>query len=157
MDKTKILFVCTGNICRSPGAEAIFSALVEKDGLEWKFKIDSAGTSAYHVGEKADKRMQEHAKKRGYYLNSISRKFESENDFDKFDMIIAMDDENINALKKRIRSDKDLKKLYKLTDFRKEWSYSEIPDPFYGGDDGFELVLDLIEDSCIGLLEKIRN
>lgn len=154
MEKRKILFVCLGNICRSPSAEAVFRGLVKKAGRHDRFKIDSAGTSAWHAGEPADARMQKHALKRDYNLTSISRKFDPDADFDYFDMIIGMDDENISALKSMARSQDDLQKIYKMTDFRKEWNYTEVPDPYYGGDAGFELVLDLLEDSCEGLLEK---
>lgn len=155
MEKKKILFVCTGNICRSPGAEAIFAGMVKNRGLFQKFEIGSAGTSAYHVGEAADKRMQAHAKKRGYYLTSISRKFNPFRDFDHFDFIIAMDNENLLSLKRKARNENDHQKIHKITDFRKEWDYDEIPDPYYGGEEGFELVIDLLEDSCEGLLEKL--
>jgi protein-tyrosine phosphatase len=155
MEKKKILFVCTGNICRSPGAETIFKQMVQNKGLDKQFEIDSAGTTAYHVGELADKRMRAHAKKRGYNVNSISRKFNPNHDFDHFDMIIAMDDEHIFSLKRRARNDDDLQKIHKMTDFRRKWDYDEIPDPYYGGEEGFELVLDLLEDSCEGLLTKL--
>lgn len=156
MDKKKILFVCTGNICRSPGAEGVFTKIVKDHGLEDRFEIDSAGTTAYHAGETADKRMQKHASKRGYNLTSISRKFNPAKDFEHFDMVIAMDNENLQALKKLVRDSNDLIKICKMTDYRKFWNYEEIPDPYYGGDEGFELVLDLLEDSCQGLLEKLR-
>ncbi|MGM0619734.1 MAG: low molecular weight protein-tyrosine-phosphatase [Bacteroidota bacterium] len=156
MEKKKILFVCLGNICRSPSAEAVFRGLVKNAGVEDRFEIDSAGTSAWHAGEPADKRMQIHAQKRNYKLTSISRKFNPEVDFDHFDMIIGMDDENFETLKSMARNRDDLHKIYKMTDFRKEWNYPEVPDPYYGGDEGFELVLDLLEDSCQGLLEKTK-
>ena len=155
MEKKKILFVCTGNICRSPGAEAIFKQMAKKKGLGNQFEIDSAGLSAYHVGEPADIRMQAYAVNRGYNLTGFSRKFNPNNDFDYFDFIIAMDDEHILSLKRKIRGDADRQKIHKMTDFRKKWDYDEVPDPFYGGEEGFELVLDLLEDSCEGLLEKL--
>ncbi len=155
MEKKKILFVCLGNICRSPSAEAVFAGMVKKRGLNGNFEIDSAGTSGWHQGEQADQRMQLHAIKRGYKLTSISRKFDPEYDFDHFDLIIGMDDENVHTLKQMARNDSDLHKITKMTDFRKDWKYDEVPDPYYGGEQGFELVLDLLEDSCEGLLEKL--
>jgi len=157
MRKKRILFVCMGNICRSPSAEAVFSGLVKNEELDKHFVIDSAGTIAYHAGEPADRRMQAHAIKRGYSLNSISRKFEPDTDFDSFDMIIAMDEENLHSLKMAARNQDDLKKLCMMTDFSKNWNYQEIPDPYYGGEEGFELVLDLLEDSCEGLLDELKK
>ncbi len=155
MVKKRILFVCLGNICRSPSAEAVFNGMVKTKGLANQFIVDSAGTGAYHIGEPADQRMQSHAVKRGYDLTSISRQFNPDKDFDNFDMIIAMDDQNVKSLKNKARNPSDLSKIHKMTDFRKEWEYNEVPDPYYGGDEGFELVLDLLEDSCEGLLEKL--
>ena len=99
MDKTKVLFVCMGNICRSPSAEAVFTGIVRTRGLKHNFEIDSAGTTGYHVGQNADRRMQSHAIKRGFNLTSISRQFDPDADFDHFDYIIAMDDENMDDLK----------------------------------------------------------
>lgn len=157
MTKKKILFVCLGNICRSPSAEAVFTGLVDKNGLTGKYEIDSAGIGGWHVGEPADKRMQKHAVKRGYDLTSIGRQIDPEADFDRFDMIVAMDDENVTALKKLARNQDDLKKIHKMTDFSKVWGYNEVPDPYYGGDEGFELVLDLLEDACQGLLEATEK
>lgn len=154
MDKTKILFVCMGNICRSPSAEAVFKGFVKNKGLANQFEIDSAGTTAYHVGQRADRRMQSHAIKRGFDLTSISRLFTADTDFNHFDMIIGMDDDNMHDLKYLARNDSDLDKLYKMTDFSKNMKYTEVPDPYYGGEAGFELVLDLLEDACEGLLEK---
>jgi protein-tyrosine phosphatase len=156
MDKTKILFVCMGNICRSPSAEAVFTGLLKKEGLV-NFEVDSAGTIAYHAGERADRRMQSHAVIRGYNLTSISRKFNPDSDFDRFDMIIGMDHENIDSLKRMARNQNDLRKIHLMTDFSKEWNYIEVPDPYYGGEEGFELVLDLLEDSCEGLVEELKK
>ncbi len=154
--KKNILFVCLGNICRSPSAEAVFKHLVEKKGEEGNFFIDSAGTSAWHAGEKADARMRRHAKKRGIELTSISRQFVPE-DFDRFDYIIAMDRENMDEMKRMARNKNDLDKLHMMTDFSQKFNYHEIPDPYYGGDEGFELVLDLLEDANKGLLEHIKS
>ncbi len=144
-----------GNICRSPSAESVFAELASKEGLAGMYEIDSAGTTAWHAGEEADVRMQKHALKRGYDINSISRKFDLETDFDRFDMIIGMDNQNVEDLKALARNEDDLQKIYKMTDFAQEWNYDEIPDPYYGGEDGFDLVLDLLEDSCEGLLQKL--
>ncbi len=157
MDKTKILFVCMGNICRSPSAEAVFNGIIKKEGIATKFDVDSAGTTGYHAGERADRRMQAHAIKRGYNLTSISRPVNPDTDFDYFDMIIGMDDYNMQNLRNMARNGADLDKLYKMTDFSKEFSYDEVPDPYYGGEEGFELVLDLLEDACDGLLEEVNN
>lgn len=157
MTTKKILFVCLGNICRSPSAEAVFTGLVNKNGLAEMYKIDSAGTGGWHVGKPADKRMQKHAVRRGYDLTSIGRQFDPDSDFDRFDMIVAMDDENVATLKQLARNLDDIDKIHKMTDFSMEWGYTEVPDPYYGGDEGFELVLDLLEDACEGLLEATRK
>jgi protein-tyrosine phosphatase len=155
--RKRILFVCLGNICRSPSAEAVFKGLLKFRGISDKYKVNSAGTSNWFEGKPADNRMQQHAIERGYYLDSISRQINPETDFDLYDMIIAMDDEILYSLNDIARNEKDLNKIYKMTDFRKEWNYLEIPDPYYGGEEGFELVLDLLEDSCKGLLEKLEQ
>ncbi len=154
--KIKILFVCLGNICRSPSAEAVFKYLVDEKGESNNYFIDSAGTSAYHVGDRADARMRSHAKKRGIELTSISRQYILE-DFDHFDYIIAMDQENMYALKNLARDKSDLDKLHFMTDFSKKYNYNHIPDPYYGGDQGFELVLDLLEDSGEGFYQYINK
>lgn len=155
--KKKILFVCLGNICRSPSAEAVFKGIVRNKGVQDKFEIDSAGTYGYHEGEPADRRMQSHAVKRGYNLTSISRPFDVNTDWDRFDYIIAMDDSNLRNLRAMGRSKDDLKKLFKMTDFANNFSYSEVPDPYYGGEQGFELVLDLLEDSGEGFYEFLEK
>lgn len=152
--KKSVLFVCLGNICRSPSAEAVFTAMVNQRGLSAFYDIDSAGTSGWHAGGPADRRMSKHASRRGYELTSISRKFDPQTDFDRFEYIIGMDDENIRALRAMVRNAEDREKIHKMTDFRQTLSYNEVPDPYYGGEEGFELVLDLLEDACAGLLEK---
>lgn len=151
----KVLFVCSGNICRSPSAEAVFRKIVEDNGYSDNFEIDSAGIGGWHAGEQADPRMRSHAGKRNYDLTSIARKFDNRKDFDHFDMIIGMDDENIYDLKLKARNTEDKSKIYKMTAFRKAFKYNSIPDPYYGGDEGFELVLDLLEDACEGLFQKL--
>ncbi|HCY42095.1 MAG TPA: phosphotyrosine protein phosphatase [Prolixibacteraceae bacterium] len=151
-----ILFVCLGNICRSPSAEAVFKALIEKDGMENVLSCDSAGTAAYHVGERADYRMRMSGLKRGYNLTSISRAFNPERDFDQFDFIIGMDRQNVRDLKSMARNETDRKKIHLMTDFSVSRKYDSVPDPYYGGDSGFELVLDILEDACAGLLRKLQ-
>jgi len=154
--KKKILFVCLGNICRSPSAEAVFRGFIENNGLENEFEIDSAGTSAWHAGEKADARMRRHASTRGYKLTSLSRKFSPDTDFDYFDIIVVMDNDNLRDLKSVVRGKEDEEKLFLMTDFSKEYDYDYVPDPYYGGDQGFELVIDLLEDASSGLLKHLK-
>ena len=155
--KKRVLFVCLGNICRSPSAEAVFNSLIAEQGLGDELECDSAGTAAYHEGEPADGRMQNHAIRRGYRLTSISRPVDPLSDFDRFDYIVGMDDNNVWDLKKMARNLNDLKKIHKMTDFAKSKTYQSVPDPYYGGDEGFELVLDILEDACQGLLCRIES
>ncbi|PLX14976.1 MAG: phosphotyrosine protein phosphatase [Marinilabiliales bacterium] len=157
MSKTKVLFVCLGNICRSPSAEAVFKELVNQKGEAKEFEIDSAGTHAYHEGEQADRRMQTHALKRGYDLTSISRPFDPFSDWDNFDYIIAMDESNMSNLKAMARNESDLKKLFKMTNFASRFKYDHVPDPYYGGSEGFELVLDILEDAGEGFYNYIKK
>jgi len=155
--KKRVLFVCLGNICRSPAAEAIFRGIVDKRGSSHDFLIDSAGTSPWHAGEKADPRMQSHAAVRGYQLTGVARPFKPDQDFDRFDLVIPMDDYNFRELMGMARSDRDRKKIRKMTDFNRQFAYTSVPDPYYGGEDGFELVLDLLEDACTGLYDEIYS
>lgn len=152
----KVLFVCLGNICRSPAAEGIFKKMVRKQRLNDKIEVDSAGTAGYHVGELPDSRMRQHGTRRGYKFDSLSRKFTS-NDFDRFDIILAMDDSNYNNIL-RLAPDLDSEaKVHRMMDFSEKYENDHVPDPYYSGAEGFELVLDLLEDSCDGLLEKIKK
>lgn len=156
--KKSVLFVCWGNICRSPSAEAVFKALVDQRGLSDQYEIDSAGTIAAHSGEPADARMQNHAQLRGYKLTSISRKIKPQSDFDQFDYIIAMDDQNLRDLLYIARNETDRLKISKMTDYCTKYTgHQSVPDPYYSGSSGFELVLDLLEDACVGLLSHIEN
>lgn len=154
--KVKVLFVCLGNICRSPAAEGIFTHLVRRQGLQEAFEIDSAGISGYHAGERADARMRAHATRRGYQLTSLSRPVAAE-DFDYFDYIIGMDEHNRDQLKARAIISQHLQKIHLLTDFAPDCGADHVPDPYYGGDAGFEHVLDLIETCTPRLLEHIQQ
>ena len=150
----KILFICMGNICRSPCAEAVMNSIIKKKGMEDKIVCDSAGTIDYHRGNPADSRMKEHAFLRGYDLHSISRPFEIK-DFTEFDMIITMDKDNYLEIRSRDFHKQFHSKILPITNFCKQNKVEEIPDPYYGGNIGFENVLDLLEDACEGLFEYI--
>ena len=153
----KILFVCLGNICRSSTAEGVMLHLIEEAGLEKEFVIDSAGILSYHQGELPDSRMRAHAARRGYQLVHRSRPVRTE-DFYNFDLIIGMDDQNIRDLQRMATSEEEKNKIFKMTDFCQRFSYRDsVPDPYYGGDSGFELVLDLLEDAVEGLLDQLEN
>ena len=146
----KILFVCLGNICRSPSAEAVMKKLVQDAGLDGRIKIDSAGIIGYHAGEKADPRMRSHAVRRGYKLDSVSRPVCTEDFFD-FDLIIGMDNRNIDDLKRKAPDLESVEKIHQMTEYSRNKLYDHVPDPYYSGAEGFELVLDLLEDACAGL------
>ncbi len=154
--KTKVLFVCLGNICRSPTGEGVFQHLVKERNLNEHYHIDSAGTNGFHDGERADARMRKHATKRGLSLDSISRQVTPE-DFIEFDHIIAMDDSNVTNLRSFCPSPEYFSKVRKMTDFAQNMDFDYVPDPYYGGEEGFELVLDLVEDSCEGLLAELEQ
>jgi len=155
--KRKILFVCMGNICRSPAAEGIMKKLVKQNNLDDIIEVDSAGTISYHTGEKPDPRMTSFAKKRGYELDSIARHFTPSSDFMKFDYIVTMDDDNYNYVKSFDPFGKYSNKIFRMTSFSKEFDVDEVPDPYYGSSSGFENVLDIIENSTKGLLEKVLD
>ena len=154
MGKTKILFVCLGNICRSACAEAVMKQVVAQRGLAADFEIDSAGLISYHSGEKADPRMRHHAAKRGIDITSIARKITTA-DFSQFDYIIGMDDDNIRRLLEIAPDEQSCQKISKMSDYCKTHRGNSVPDPYYCGDSDFELVLDLLDDACNGLLDKI--
>lgn len=153
--KYKILFVCLGNICRSPSAEAVMKKLVKDAGLERKIEIDSAGIIGYHEGERADDRMRAHAARRGYRLDSLSRPVRTSDFFD-FDLIIGMDNRNIDDLKRKAPDLESVGKIHQMTEYSRNKLYDYVPDPYYSGAEGFELVLDLLEDACAGLLDEIK-
>lgn len=154
----KILFVCLGNICRSPAADGVMVHKVKELNLEDKFTIDSAGTSAYHAGEPADKRMQEHAYRRGYLLTSTARGFRK-SDFEDFDLILAMDESNYENILKLNPNSEQRKNLALFCDYctGEFSSYKEVPDPYYGGERGFEEVLDLVENGVEEILKRHGN
>ena len=153
---TKVLFVCTGNICRSPSAEGVFRRMVEDAGLAGAIGVDSAGTHAYHVGEPADPRAQAAARKRGYDLATcVGRQVKAE-DFREFDMILAMDWENLAALQQMCPKIYQ-HKLMLLMRFSNEFEEATVPDPYYGGPEGFGKVLDYLEDACQGVMEVVRK
>jgi protein-tyrosine phosphatase len=152
----KVLFVCMGNICRSPTAQGAFEKVVKDAGLEKKILIDSAGTHAYHVGESPDTRSQMVAKKRNLDLSKQQARKVSLTDFEEFDYILAMDSDNYSSL--RIRCPQEyLYKIQLVMDYAPENGFKEVPDPYYGGEKGFELVLDLTMSASKGLLETIRR
>ena len=143
----RILFVCLGNICRSSSAEEIMRTLVKKAGLEHEIEVDSAGILSYHEGELPDSRMRMHASRRGYDLTHRSRPVKTL-DFFEFDMLIGMDDRNIQDLTDRSPDLDSLKKIHRMTDFCRTKVVDHVPDPYYGGAQGFENVLDILEDAC---------
>lgn len=156
MKEYNILFVCLGNICRSPAAEGILKRMVREHGLQDKISVDSAGTSGYHDGDLPDHRMRQHGARRGYKFDSLSRRFTSR-DFDRSDVILAMDDSNYHNIMCLAPDLESEKKVYRMVDFSKRFGHDHIPDPYYSGADGFELVLDLLEDACEGLLDKLKK
>lgn len=155
---TKLLFICLGNICRSPAANAIMQKYVDEAGLSDKFVIDSAGIGAWHVGQLPDKRMREHGVRRGYRIDHIARQFDATKDFDRFDYIIVMDEDNYRNITRQARNDDDRKKVIRMADYFIKWKgRTSVPDPYYGDGEDFELALDLIEDGCRGLLACLNN
>lgn len=155
MTKTAVLFVCLGNICRSPSAEAVFRRLVEAEGLADVIRCDSAGTSGFHMGDPSDSRMRHFAAKRGIELTSISRQFYPDHDFEAFDWIVGMDESNVADLRRLAGTQQELDCIHLMTDFCTEHKASYVPDPYYGGDEGFEEVLDILEDACGGLFRAV--
>jgi len=153
---TKVLFVCMGNICRSPSAQGVFRKMVTDAGLDGCVLIESAGTHAYHVGEPPDVRAQQAAKRRGYEIGDLRARQITQEDFRNFDLILAMDWENLALLQQQCpRAHKH--KLHLLMRFAGEHDAATVPDPYYGGPEGFNTVLDYVEDACQGLIEVVRK
>lgn len=155
MTPIRLLFVCLGNICRSPAAEGIMQDLVNKAGLQDKIQCDSAGTSNFHIGDPPDARMVMTARQRGLHLNGRARQFHSA-DFEQFDLILAMDRENYHDILLLDPEAKYRDKVRLICDFCRHHTAKEVPDPYYGGRQGFEKVLDLLTDACEGLLAHLK-
>ncbi|MCU7811081.1 MAG: low molecular weight phosphotyrosine protein phosphatase [Candidatus Thiodiazotropha sp. (ex Notomyrtea botanica)] len=154
--KVKVLFVCMGNICRSPTAHGVFRSLVEREDLKDRIHTDSAGTIAYHVGEPPDRRARETAAKRGVDLSDLRARKARAEDFEIFDYVIAMDRSNYSELQDICPSGYE-EKLYLFLDFAPHLPEDEVPDPYYGGVAGFDRVFDLVENASRGLLQHIRE
>ena len=152
----KVLFVCLGNICRSPSAEGVFRKLVEEHGLLDQIEIDSAGTHAYHVGSPPDERAQQAASRRGINMSDMRGRRIDEGDFYIFDYVLAMDESNEYHLREMAPAE-EIHKIELFLNYAPERSESEVPDPYYGGHTGFEKVLDMIEDASEGLLADIKS
>jgi protein-tyrosine phosphatase len=153
---TKVLFVCMGNICRSPTAQGVFRKMIAGAGLDGAVQIDSAGTHAYHVGEPPDVRAQQAAGRRGYDLSDLRARQITLDDFRDYDLILAMDWENLALLQQQCpRGHKH--KLHLLMRFAGEHDAATVPDPYYGGPEGFNTVLDYVEDACQGLIDVVRK
>jgi protein-tyrosine phosphatase len=152
-NKKRILFICLGNICRSPAAHAVMQHMVDERGLSSQYEIDSAGIGGWHIGQLPDKRMREHGNRRGYRIDHHARQFDSSVDFDRFDHIIVMDEDNFRNITSQTTDEKARTKVLRMADFFTEHPHATcVPDPYYGGSADFELALDLIEDGCRGLL-----
>ena len=150
----KVLFVCMGNICRSPTAEAIFRKLASENGLSDHLEIDSAGTHGFHAGRPPDARSIEHAARRGFDLKALRAREVVPADFERFDHVIAMDEENVRHLQ-AFCPDHHSKKITLLLDYARDSKYREVPDPYQGKAKDFELALDLIEQGCRGLVDHL--
>jgi protein-tyrosine phosphatase len=156
MKHFSVLFVCMGNICRSPTADGVFRHMVAAQGLQDRVTVDSAGTHNYHPDSPPDPRSQEHAAKRGYDLSALRARQIQQADFEKFDLILAMDWDNL-ALVQDICPPQHQKKVRRLTEFCLTSDSSVVPDPYYDGPAAFEQVLDLVEDACQGLLQQVKK
>lgn len=156
-DKKKVLFVCLGNICRSPAAQGIMQTIVDEAGESGSWLIDSAGCGNYHTGDLPDHRMRLHARRRGLELTHRARQVR-ESDFDDFDMIIGMDDANVSHLRHMAPTPEAEAKVHAMSEFfDRSARYDYVPDPYYEGAEGFELVLDLLMDGCRNLYNKISE
>lgn len=152
----RVLFVCLGNICRSPTAHGVLLKKLQERGLQQRVTVDSAGTAAWHTGKAPDSRSQSAAAMRGYDLSALRARQAVAEDFHTFDYVLAMDNENLVNLQ-RLMPAGGIKPALFLKTFGRRFTEAEVPDPYYGGDDGFGHVLDLVEDACEGLLDDIEQ
>jgi protein-tyrosine phosphatase len=152
----KVLFVCLGNICRSPTAEGVVRVLAKREAPELALEVDSAGTAGYHVGEPPDARTRAAARRRGYDLEQLRARVVEPQDFERFDLLLAMDEENLRVLRRRAPPQAQTR-LRLFLEFAPEQDMREVPDPYYGGANGFEEVLDLVEVAARGLLRHLRQ
>lgn len=157
-DKIRVLFICLGNICRSPAAEGVLKEIVKEHADEPRWDIDSAGTGGWHVGELPDKRMRIHARNRGIELTHHCRKVKP-SDFDEFDLIIPMDSDNEFNLRRMAPSIEASRKIVPMISFidKSLFGYDHVPDPYYEGAEGFELVLDMLQDGCRNLYNTLTH
>jgi protein-tyrosine phosphatase len=156
MSMTRVLFVCMGNICRSPTAEGVMRSAVVQAGLAERIEVDSAGTHDYHVGEAPDRRAAKAAARRGYDISGLRGRQVGDEDFIRFDLILAMDRDNLAVLMRSCPAEMQ-HKLQLLLSYAERFDEDEVPDPYYGGDAGFERVLDLVEDAAQGLIAALRR
>lgn len=152
----RVLFVCMGNICRSPAGECVFRSLIDSNGYSGFIETDSAGTINFHEGNQPDSRMQATAANRGYNIQGAARQIKKE-DFEAFDLIITMDDENFHKVSRIQPAGRTRASVHKFCEFCTEHDDSEVPDPYYGGQAGFEKVLDMMEDGCANLISFAKK
>ena len=155
--KVKVLFVCMGNICRSPTAHGIFRKMIQDEGLSDQVEIDSAGTHAYHVGNPPDLRTKETAQKYGYDLSDLRARKVDHGDLIEYDYVIAMDMSNLHNLMELVTDESQKDKISLFLDFSEDFKGQEVPDPYYGGQDGFERVFKLVTSASEGLIADIRT
>ncbi len=152
-----LLFICLGNICRSPAAEGVMKHMIEQSDLPFDIAVDSAGIGGWHAGELPDRRMRARAQLRGYTLDNRARQFQKA-DFDRFDYLIVMDEENYREISSRANSTEMKEKVLRMRDFFRQYKGQKtVPDPYYGDENDFDFALDLIEDGCKGLLERLTG
>ncbi len=152
----KVLFICMGNICRSPSAEAVFTQLINNQGRQGSFVVDSAGTHSYHVGSQPDKRAIQAAKKRNIEMGHLRARQVVAEDYDRFDWLVVMDDDNRMNLENMFPMQAQ-DKVISMMRFAHNDRYDEVPDPYYGGEQGFEVVLDLLEQASEGLYQFLSE